>query len=35
MDNLGRNDFLDRANSLKKELEVIKNIKIKDPDWNH
>lgn len=35
MDNLGRNDFIDRANSLKKELEVIKNIKIKDPDWNH
>ena len=35
MDNLGRNDFLDRSNSLKKELEVIKNIKIKDPDWNH
>lgn len=35
MDNLGRNDFIDKANSLKKELEVIKNIKIKDPDWNH
>lgn len=35
MDNLGRKDFFDRANSLKKEIEVIKNIKIRDPEWNH
>jgi len=35
MDNLGRDDFAERANSLKKELEVIKEIKIKDPEWNH
>lgn len=35
MDNLGRKDFFEKSNSLKKELEVIKNIKIKDPDWNH
>ncbi len=35
MDNLGRDDFVERANSLKKELEVIKEIKIKDPEWNH
>lgn len=35
MDNLWRDDFLDKANSLKKELEIIKDIKIKDPEWNH
>lgn len=35
MDNLWRKDFFDRSNSLKKEIEVIKNIKINDPDWNH
>ena len=35
MDNLGRKDFFEKAHSLKKEIEIIKNIKIKDPDWNH
>jgi len=35
MDNLWRDDFEEKANSLKKELEVIKKIKIKDPEWNH
>ena len=35
MDNLGRKDFFEKSHSLKKEIEVIKNIKIKDPDWNH
>ena len=35
MDNLWRDDFTERSNSLKKEIELIKNIKIKDPDWNH
>lgn len=35
LDNLGRYDFFERWNSLKKEIEIIKNIKIKDPDWVH
>lgn len=35
MDNLWREDFFERAHNLKKELEVVKNIKIKDPDWMH
>lgn len=35
MDNLGREDFFDISEKLKKERETIKNIKIKDPDWHH
>jgi len=35
LDNLGRKDFFEKWNSLKKEIEIIKNIKIRDPDWNH
>lgn len=35
MDNLWRKDFFERSNSLKKEIEIIKNIKIRDPEWNH
>ena len=35
MDNLWREDFFDRSNNLKKELELIKHIKINDPDWSH
>lgn len=35
MDNLWRDDFINKANSLKKEIEIIKQIKIIDPDWNH
>lgn len=35
MDNLGRKDFFDINEKVKKELEVMKNIKIKDPDWHH
>jgi len=35
MDNLGRKDFFEKANNLKKEREIIKNIIIKDPEWNH
>jgi len=35
LDNLGRADFFDKWDKLKKELELIKNIKIKDPDWHH
>ena len=35
MDNLGRDDFFDINEKVKKELEVMKNIKIKDPDWHH
>ncbi len=35
MDNLGREDFFDISEKLKREREIIKNIKIKDPDWHH
>ncbi len=35
LDNLGRKDFFEKWHSLKKEIELIKNIKIRDPDWNH
>ena len=35
MDNLWRDDFKDKNEKLKKEIEVIKNIKIKDPEWKH
>lgn len=34
-DNLWRDDFFDKWNDLKSEIELIKNIKIKDPDWCH
>jgi hypothetical protein len=32
---LWRDDFFEKNNDLKKEIEAIKNIKIKDPDWIH
>ncbi|MDD2907196.1 MAG: HD domain-containing protein [Candidatus Gracilibacteria bacterium] len=35
MDNLGRDDFLQKNNDIKREIEIVKNIKIKDPDWKH
>lgn len=35
LDNLGREDFLQTGEKVKKELETIKNIKIKDPEWQH
>lgn len=35
MDNLWRDDFEKKSNDIKKELEAIKKIKIKDPDWKH
>ena len=35
MDNLGRDDFFDINKKIKKEVELMKNIKIKDPDWYH
>ncbi|NDK08657.1 HD domain-containing protein [Candidatus Gracilibacteria bacterium] len=35
LDNLGRDDFFDKGDKLKMELETIKKIKIKDPDWHH
>jgi predicted metal-dependent HD superfamily phosphohydrolase len=35
LDNLGRDDFFEVAERVKKELETIKKIKIKDPDWHH
>lgn len=35
MDNLWRDDFFDKWERLKQELEEIKKIKILEPDWNH
>ena len=35
LDNLGRDDFFEKWDKLKKELETIKDIKIKEPDWHH
>ncbi len=35
MDNLWRDDFLKRSNDIKREIETIKKIKIKDPEWHH
>jgi len=35
LDNLWRDDFLEKANDIKKEIETIKKIKIKDPNWYH
>ena len=34
-DNLGRDDFFEKWQRLKKEIECIKKIKILDPDWYH
>lgn len=34
-DNLGRDDFFEKWQRLKQEIEIIKNIKILDPDWQH
>ena len=35
MDNLWRDDFFEKWNSLKKEIEIIKSIKINNPEWYH
>jgi len=35
LDNLWREDFLDRAQKLKQEIEEMKQIKILEPDWQH
>ncbi len=35
LDNLWRDDFFIKWDKLKRELETIKKIKIKDPDWHH
>jgi lipoate synthase len=35
LDNIGRDDFLDKANNLFREKEVIQKIKQKNPDWIH
>jgi len=35
LDNLWRDDFMDKFNNIQKELEYIKNIKTKDPNWIH
>lgn len=34
-DNLWRDDFFEKWNKLKQELESIKKIKILDPEWTH
>ncbi len=34
-DNLGRDDFFDKWERLKQEIESIKTIKILDPEWTH
>ena len=35
LDNLGTEKFFDKWERLKQEIETIKNIKIKDPNWHH
>ena len=35
LDNLWRKDFFDKKNKMRMELEMIKKIKINDPDWDH
>ena len=35
LDNLWRDDFFDKKEKMKKELETIRNIKLKDPYWDH
>lgn len=35
LDNLSREDFFKKNNDIKKELEIVKKIKIKDPEWIH
>lgn len=35
LDNLWRDDFMDKFNNIQKELEYIKKIKTKDPNWIH
>jgi len=35
LDNLWRDDFFDKNEKMKRELETIKKIKLKDPEWDH
>lgn len=35
LDNLGRDDFFEKENNLKNEIETIKRIKFKRTDWHH
>lgn len=35
LDNLWRDDFMDKFNNIQKELKYIKKIKTKDPNWIH
>lgn len=35
MDNLWRDDFEKKSNDIKKEIETIKRIQLKDPEWKH
>ncbi len=35
LDNLWRDDFFEKSDKMKKELETIKQIKMIDPEWDH
>ena len=35
LDNLWREDFFEKSDKMKRELETIKKIKLKDPEWDH
>ncbi len=35
MDNLGREDFFDKNQKMKQELETIKHIHMQDPECHH
>ncbi|MCD5380880.1 HD domain-containing protein, partial [Candidatus Gracilibacteria bacterium] len=35
LDNLGRDDFFEKKDKMKLELETIREIKMKNPDWDH
>ena len=35
LDNLWRDDFFEKENNLKREIETIKKIKLKKPEWHH
>lgn len=35
IDNLWRDDFFEKWGKVKTEIETIKSIKIKDPEWHH
>ncbi len=35
LDNLWRDDFFEKKDKMKQELETIRQIKMKNPDWDH